>query len=145
MIKVNNDTTYFTITGIIEKVPVNAHFEFDLLASFSTHGRANDDFWLSNSFYTYILLKEEASPEEVEAKMQSVLEKYIGPQLEQVLGITIEEFTAAGNRYGLYLQPLEDIHLNPRIQHGLKPSNDKKYIYIFALIAFFIILLAAIR
>jgi putative ABC transport system permease protein len=100
MIKVNNDTTYFTITGIIE---------------------------------------------EVEAKMQSVLEKNIGPQLEQVLGITIEEFTAAGNRYGLYLQPIEDIHLNLHIQHGLKPSNDKKYIYIFALIAFFIILLAAIR
>ncbi len=130
MIKVNNDTTYFTITGIIDKVPVNCHFEFDLLASFSTHFRANDDFWLSNNIYTYILLKEEASPEEVEAKMQSVLEKCAGPQMEQVLGITLDEFAAAGNRYGLYLQPLEDIHLNPQIQHGFKPSNDEKYIYI---------------
>jgi putative ABC transport system permease protein len=145
MIKLNTDTTLFTITGIIDNVPVNAHFEFDLLASFQTHYSANDEFWLSNNVYTYVLLKEEASPEEVEAKMQTVLLKYIGPQLEQVLGITLDEFAAAGNRYGLYLQPLEDIHLNPRIQHGLKPSNDKKYIYIFALIAFFIILLAAIN
>jgi putative ABC transport system permease protein len=145
MIKLNTDTTLFTITGIIDNVPVNAHFEFDLLASFRTHYSANDEFWLSNNVYTYVLLKEGASPEEVEAKMQTVLIKYIGPQLEQALGISLDEFAAAGNRYGLYLQPLEDIHLNPHIQHGLKPSNDKKYIYIFALIAFFIILLAAIN
>jgi putative ABC transport system permease protein len=145
MIKLNTDTTLFTITGIIDNVPVKADCEFDLLASFQTHYSANDEFWLSNNIYTYVLLKEEASPKEVEAKMQTVLIKYIGPQLEQALGITIDEFADVGNRYGLYLQPLEDIHLNPHIRHGLKPSNDKKYIYIFALIAFFIILLAAIN
>ena len=145
MIKLNTDTNLFTITGIIDNVPVNAHFEFDLLASFQTHYSANDEFWLSNNIYTYILLEEGASPEDVESKMQTVLIKYVGPQLEQVLGITLDEFAAVGNRYGLYLQPLEDIHLNPHIQSGLKPSNDKKYIYIFALIAFFIILLAAIN
>lgn len=145
MIKVNTDTSYFTITGIIDKVPANAHFEFDLLASFLTHRRANDDFWLSNSFYTYILIKEGTSVEELEGKIPALLEKYIGPQLLEVLGITLEEFAAAGNSYGLYLQPLADIHLNPEIQHGLKPSNDKKYIYIFSMIAFLIILLASIN
>jgi putative ABC transport system permease protein len=145
MIRVNTDTSYYTITGVIDKVPVNAHFEFDLLASFLTHGRANDDFWLSNSFYTYLLLKEGASVEELEEKIPAVLEKYIGPQLQAALGITIEEFVSAGNRYGLFLQPLADIHLNPDIEHGLKPSNDKKYIYIFSMIAFLIILLASIN
>jgi putative ABC transport system permease protein len=145
MIKVNTDTAYYTITGVIDEVPVNAHFEFDLLASFLTHKRANDDFWLSNSFYTYLLLKEGSSVEELQKKIPEVLAKYIGPQLQQVLGITIEEFIDAGNRYGLYLQPLADIHLNPEIEHGLKPSNDKKYIYIFSLIAFLIILLASIN
>jgi len=145
MIRVNNDTSYFTITGVVDKVPVNAHFEFDLLASFLTHRRAKDDFWLSNSFYTYLLLKEGSSGEELEEKIPAILEKYIGPQLQEVLGITIEEFSSAGNRYGLYLQPLADIHLNPDIEHGLKPSNDKKYIYIFSLIAFLIILLASIN
>jgi putative ABC transport system permease protein len=145
MIRVNTDTSYFTITGVIDKVPVNAHFEFDLLASFLTHRRANDDFWLSNSFYTYLLLKEGSSEEELEEKIPAVLEKYIGPQLQEAIGITLEEFAAAGNRYGLYLQPLADIHLNPDIEHGLKPSNDKKYIYIFSMIAFLIILLATIN
>ncbi|UCH15003.1 MAG: FtsX-like permease family protein, partial [Bacteroidales bacterium] len=110
-----------------------------------THDRANDDFWLSNSFLTYILLKEGTNADELEGKIPALLEKYIGPQLVEVLGITLEEFAAAGNSYGLYLQPLADIHLNPEIQHGLKPSNDKKYIYIFSMIAFLIIQLASIN
>ncbi len=144
-IMVNNDTALYTITGVIDKVPENSHFEFDLLASFLTHPRANDDFWLSNSFATYLLLEKDASPEKLEEKIPALMEKYAGPQLQKVLGITFEEFISGGNRYGLFLQPMSDIHLNPDIQHSFKPINDKKYIYIFSLIAFLIILLAGIN
>ncbi len=144
-IRINSDTSYFTVTGIMENVPENAHFEFNMLGSFATHDRANEDFWLSNSFYTYLLLADNASAKEVESKIPPILEKYIGPQLQKVLGISIDEWVEAGNRYGLYLQPLNDIHLNPAIQHGLKPSNDKKYVYIFSIIAFLIIVVAVIN
>ena len=47
----------YTVTGVMEDVPENSHFEFDMLISFVTHPRANDDFWLSNSFATYVLLE----------------------------------------------------------------------------------------
>jgi putative ABC transport system permease protein len=144
-IRVNNDTTIYTITGVVDEVPENCHFEFDLLASFLTHPNANSDFWLSNNLSTYLLLEEGASPEKLQEKIPALLNKYAGPQLETVIGITMEEFLEVGNRYGYYLQPLSDIHLNPEIQHGFKPINDKKYIYIFSLVAFFIILLASIN
>ena len=144
-IRVNSDTTFFNVTGIMEDVPENAHFEFNVLGSFSTHHRANEEFWLSNSFSTYLLLRDDASYHEVEAKIRPILEKNIGPQLQQALGISLEEWTAAGNRYGLYLQPLDDIHLNTEIQHGLKPSNDKKYVYIFSVVALLIIVVAIIN
>ena len=87
---------------------------------------ANNDSWLSNNFATYLLLEEGASPDKLQEKIPALLEKNAGPQLLQALGITFEEFLAAGNRYGLYLQPLSDIHLNPDIQHSFKPINDKK-------------------
>ncbi len=144
-IRINSDTTFFSVTGVMEDVPGNAHFEFNVLGSFSTHRRANDEFWLSNSFYTYLLLREDASYKDVETKIKTILEKYIGPQVQQVLGISLEEWISAGNRYGLYLQPLADIHLNPGIQHDLKPSNDKKYVYIFSIIALLIIVVAVIN
>ncbi len=144
-VRLNSDTTYYTITGIMDNVPENAHFEFNVLGSFTSHHRANEEFWLSNSFNTYLLLKDGASPKDVEKKIKPILEKYVGPQIEQALGITLEEWEASGNRYGLYLQPLDDIHLNTSIEHGLKPSNDKKYIYIFSIIALLIIVVAIIN
>ena len=144
-IRINNDTTYYTVTGIMKNVPENAHFEFNMLGSFTTHWRAKEEVWLSNSFTTYLLLAEGASYKDVENKIRPILEKYVGPQVQQALGITLEEWLASGNRYGLYLQPLDDIHLNTRIQHGLKPSNDIKYIYIFSVIALLIIVVAIIN
>ncbi|GAH71450.1 unnamed protein product, partial [marine sediment metagenome] len=56
MIKVGTDSTLYTITGVMENVPDNSHFKFNMLGSFVTNQRANSDIWFSNSFYTYLLL-----------------------------------------------------------------------------------------
>lgn len=144
-IKINTDTSYYTVTGVVVDPPVTSHFGYSMIASITSNERSNSDFWLSNYLYTYVLLSPDASVKEVEKKFSSVLEKYIGPQLEQVLGITIDEFKASGNRYGLYLQPLLDIHLNPDIEAGLRPTSDKKYVYVFSIIALLILVIASIN
>ena len=144
-IKINTDTSYYTVTGVVVDPPVTSHFGYSMIASITSNKRSNSDFWLSNYLYTYVLLSPDASVKEVEKKFSSVLEKYIGPQLEQVLGITIDEFKASGNRYGLYLQPLLDIHLNPDIEAGLRPTSDKKYVYVFSIIALLILVIASIN
>ncbi len=61
------------------------------------------------------------------------------------MGISIEDFQASGDRYGISLQPLTDIHLNPAIETQFKQPNDKKYIYIFALVAIAILIIAVIN
>jgi len=144
-LRINSDTTYYTITGILKDPPENCHFNFTMAGSFLSHSRALDDFWLSNSFNTYILLEDGTSADKLETKIPALLEKYVGPQLKKFLGISTKEFTEAGNQYGLYLQPLTDIHLNNEIDHSLKPTNDKKYIYIFSVIAVLVIVIAAIN
>ncbi len=145
MIKVGTDSTLYTITGVMEDVPDNSHFKFNMLGSFVTNQRAHSDIWLSNSFYTYLLLEEGASIEQLKAKIPEWLRKYIEPQMEQMLGISMEEFIQGGNSYGFYLQDLKDIHLNPDIQHGLEPSSDKRYIIIFSLVAVLILIIASIN
>jgi putative ABC transport system permease protein len=144
-LRIGNDTSLYTITGIMQDVPENSHFEFDLLISFITNSRANDDFWLSNSFATYILLREGASAASVESKIPHIIEKYVGPQVEKVLGMDLQAFIEAGNKYGISMQPLADIHLNPSIAADCKPSNDRKYIYIFSAVAFLILIVAGIN
>jgi putative ABC transport system permease protein len=129
----------------MEDVPENSHFNFNMLVSFLSHPRANDDFWLSNSFATYILLHKGASPEAVESKIPNIILKYVGPQVEKVLGMDLRAFTEAGNRYGILMQPLSDIHLNTEISSDFKQANDRKYIYIFSGVAFLILIVAGIN
>ena len=82
-LRINSDTNLYTITGVMADVPENSHFEFNILMSFLSHWRAKEEFWLSNSFATYVLLKEGASAAEFEKKLPALVEKYVGPQVVQ--------------------------------------------------------------
>ena len=144
-LRINSDTNLYSISGVMKNVPENSHFECTMLVSFLSHWNAKDEIWLNNSFGTYLVLKQGASAEEMEKKFPAMVEKYVGPQVIQILGIDLEQFVASGNRYGFFLQPLSDIHLNPGIQQDFKPPTDKKYIYIFFIVSLFIIIVAGIN
>jgi len=145
MVKVGTDTSYYKVSGIMEDLPENSSFEADILASFLSSRRANDGNWLSNSFETYVLLKDGTDPDEVDQKFMPLLEKYIGPLLEQYLNISLQEFFDQGNLYYYKLQPFLTIHLDPSISHEVKPATDPRYLYIFGSIAILIIIIAAIN
>ena len=143
MLKVGTDTVLYRVTGIMEEVPETAHFSANIVSSFMTNPRANDDQWLSNSFSTYVLLHPGASPQAAEGRIPEMIVKYVGPILQSFLGITVEEFFSQGNKYSMFLQRLEDIHLDPTIEQAFKPANDPKYLLIFASIGVLIIFIAA--
>lgn len=144
-IKVGTDTTLYTVTGVMEDFPQNSHFEANVLASFMTNRRANDNNWLSNSFTTYLLLKSGANPQAVNDKLPDMIRRNVGSLIEEYFGVSLEEFIASGNRYNMHLQEMGDIHLNPAIDHQQKPSIDPKYLYIFGSIAILIIIIASIN
>jgi putative ABC transport system permease protein len=143
MLKIGTDTVFYRVTGIMEEVPESAHFAANIVSSFMTNPRANDDQWLSNSFSTYVLLHPGASPLSAEARIPDMIVKYVGPILQSFLGITVEEFFSQGNKYSMFLQPLEKVHLDPTIEQAFKPANDPKYLLIFGSIGILIIFIAA--
>ena len=144
-IKVGSDTLRFTISGVMADVPENSHFRANLISSFMTNPRSKSPIWLSNSFATYLLIKPNSSIVTVDAKIPELLIKYVGPEIQQFMGITISDFEAQGNRYGFYTQNLTDIHLDPTVQQQFKDSSDPKYLKIFGSIAILIVLIAAIN
>jgi putative ABC transport system permease protein len=144
-LRVGTDTSYYTVTGIMADMPGNSHLQLNAIGSFMTNRRSVESSWTSNSFYTYLLLEPGASQGELEGKIVETVNTRVGPELEEFLGITIDQFLEAGNHYGYKLQRLTDIHLDPTIQHDLKPPNDKKYIFIFSLVAFIILVMAGIN
>ncbi len=141
---VDNKWNYL-VTGVIENLPSNTHINFDIFASLESNEDSRDNMWLNSNYQTYILLNENASPEELEAKFSPMLEKYFAPQLIQYIGATLEEFLAQGNRYNMFLEPLADIHLYSDVSGGMGNRGDIKNIYIFGSIGIFILLIACIN
>ncbi len=148
-LSVNRDSNYYYVTGVIEAFPDNSHFFADFIASMETIDWEDKTTWFQNSIFSYVLLQAGADPKEVEAKMSEVMARNVSTEIEAILGVGPEEWAAGGNRYGVFLQPLVDIHLQPEIEVGMeicfRPVNDRLYIHIFALIAFFILVIASIN
>ena len=144
-LRIGSDTVRYTVAGVMADVPENSHFAANIVASFMTNPRSNDPIWLNNSFSTYFLLKPNSSYLTAEEKIPDLLLKYVGPELQQYAGISLEDFLAQGNKYRFFLQKLTDIHLDPSIQQPFKEASDPKYLIIFGSIAILIVLIAAIN
>lgn len=145
MIQIGSETTHYMITGVMQDIPENTHFEVDMIGSFATNPRSTSSHWLSNSFETYVMLKPNTAPESVNTRFAPMIEKYVGPEVVHYFGISIEEFFEAGNIYRMFLQPLDKIHLNPDIEQGFKPANDPRYLWIFGSVAVLIIIIASVN
>ncbi len=148
-LNVNSDSNYYYVTGVFEAMPENSHFFADFIASMETLDWESNLTWFQNSIFSYVLLKPGADPALVEKKIAGVMAEHIKGELQSILGVGPEEWARGGNSYGVYLQPLLAIHLQPDIEVGMdscfRPVNDRLYVHIFALIAFFILIIASIN
>ncbi len=136
----------YRITGIVNDVPVNSHFHYDFLASFSTLDRSESEDWNNSFLYTYIVLQNNYPANRLEDKFLELLQKYIGPDIQQAFGMTLEEYKAkTGRNFGYFLQPLKKIHLYSDIESEIEANGDIRLVYIFSMIAVFILIIACIN
>jgi putative ABC transport system permease protein len=143
---VEADTILYTVTGVVQDVPDNSHIKFDMLASMSTYpGQANNQQWVSHNFYTYIVVKDGTDKAVLQDKFQGMITKYVGPQLQQILGYSIDDFRKSGNDFKYVLEPLKDMHLKGATQYNLEPMGSLNTVYIFSIIAILILIVAIIN
>ena len=144
-ISLEADTNLYTVTGVVQNIPANSHFKFDMLGSLNSLGDSRSTEWLNHNYYTYIILKHGIKKTYMEAKFPEIVLKYVGPQIKKYIGITIEDFQKAGNQFGYELEPLKDIHLKGAPQYQIEPSGSLSNVYIFAIIALLILVIAIIN
>jgi putative ABC transport system permease protein len=135
----------YLVTGVVEDPPHNSHFHYDFLASLSTYDDSRSPIWVSNNYYTYLVLKDGTPPRAFEEKLVELVKKYVGPQIQASAGISLERFFEMGGRWGYFIQPLTDIHLHSHYEFELEPNGDISYVYIFSIIAIGILLVACIN
>jgi len=116
------ENSSFEVTGIIENIPRNSHLRFDFLIPCEIFSSLEED-WSSNNCYTYVSLQKNCSHKELSEKIAGVIQKHSPTSIET-----------------LYLQPLNQIHL-----YALEGGGLITYLYIFSVMAFFILLIACIN
>jgi putative ABC transport system permease protein len=117
------------VTGVMKDLPKNSIFSFEgvLPYSFIKEIGATDDQWGNNSIYTFVLLEQGSDISSVNKKLTDVV---------------LEHNPETTTKFVLF--PLLDIHLHS--QFGFTENNSAiSAVYIFALIAFFVLLIACIN
>ena len=124
-----------TITGVFAPKRHTSHFDFDFIASFNIIKALFPPYMIEsriwNPCWTYILLNETTHPEDIEYEFPNFIDSYFPDLLKK--------------KVHLYLQPLREIHLNSELDYEMESNGDIRYIYIFAGIAFLIIVTAVIN
>ncbi|RIV17234.1 ABC transporter permease [Fibrisoma montanum] len=133
------------VTGICEDLPKNVHFTFDFLASARGFPVADQINHISFSSTTYLRLRPNANPDAVQAKFPALVAKYAAGEVERNFGVSYDQYLKAGNGYFYFLQPLRSIHLDSNLESELQPNGNRTLVYMFMVIAGFVLLIACIN
>ena len=137
MIKITGQQEFpLKVTAIVADPPPNSHFQFNMLISMSTVRQLEmaDDMlnsWDNDGFYSYLLLKDPNEREAVDKELVRITSVHVGEETK--------------NRHNPFLFPLDQIHLRSNLRNELKPNGNIQEVYIFILVAIFIILIASVN
>ncbi|MDJ1502815.1 ABC transporter permease [Xanthocytophaga agilis] len=121
----------FKIAGIIDNIPTNSHLYADVLVLKKYATSYNEPQAFGTVFPQYVLLNENTNPEKLSAKVSA----YMKTLLKSPVKVQIE------------FQPIRDVRLKShKIDNdGSDSLGDMQYIYLFSVIAVFLLLLACIN
>jgi len=146
-VEVKNGETVkpYKITAVIRDIPHNSHFKFDFLFSMKNVDYEWGQF-TSHNFHTYLLLKPGTDYKTFANNFDGYINKYVLPSVQQFIKVSsMEEFKKSGNSLEYSLIPLTKIHLYSDYTFEMSPSGNIQYVYIFAAVALFILVLACIN
>lgn len=143
---VGNSRTTYEVTGVNADPPDNSHFRFSVLMSFSSSDYSRSTQWLSNNLNTYIELAPGTDIDKVDSGLDQLIAKYVGPELQEFMGVTLDQLRQRGGNYGYFTVPVLDLHLNaPDVQTSFEPPGDITYVYIFSAIGIFLVVIACVN
>lgn len=141
-----NDHIPVTIGGVMQDFPSNSHLQFRGFISLSglSFGDNEQQNWNQSNYAIYLQLRPHVDIEAFNKKITAhIIDKYMIPAQKAIGRKNVE---ASWKNARLYLQPLTDIHLHSySIEDDSMKYGDIRFVYLFAAIAAFILLLACIN
>lgn len=133
-----NNKLDLEVVGIVKDPPASSHIQYKMIVSMPSFtedyfGWPVDSWGLTSSGYSYLVLPDGISAEDITGRFRAFIDKYYD-----------EEERA---RQNYLLQPLSDIHFNTR--YSGSPSNsgniDPAQLVIMAVLGIFILIIACIN
>jgi len=133
------------VTAVFADLPPNTHMKADFILSLQSWEYSNSDCWACYGIKTYFKLKSASALPAVEQKLSQYVKEKVLPRIELDLNVPHDQFAKSGDRVFFFVQPLLSIHLNSHNTDEFEPNGDIRYVYLFGIIAVFIILLACVN
>lgn len=124
------------VTGILADAPANSHLQFDFIQPMAFLARDNRDFkdniWDNFNYLTYVKTGEIDMNDGVKQRMEDKITEVYRANEKNL-------------KVNFILQPLSDIHLYSKLHADIGGHGDIQYIYIFIVVAIFILVVACIN
>ena len=142
----DNDQTY-TVSGVIEDMPENSFLRnHNIFMAMAGYQDSRDGQWGNHNYPTFVKLRPNAKVADFQEYLNTVLGAYVIPWAQDFFpGITEEQFIKAGNHLRFNTIALTDIHLYSDRSSELSTNGSIQNIYILAVIALFLIVLACVN
>ncbi len=141
----NNEQPY-TINGVMEDFKSNSHLNSHFLITLKDveFGEGEQTRWWQSNYSTYLLLKPNADVAAFESKMSNhLLDTYLLPAYDTAGFVVPENYK---EQFFIKLQALTDINLHStHIGWESSQRNDIKIMWIFGIVALFILIIASIN
>ena len=133
-VTIDNDYE-MNVVAVIKDIPGKTHMEYEAIVPWNAvYREGEENVWYGWHVYTYVMFPDNYDITEFEAKFPEFYEEYMK-----------ETFERANGTCSIILQPLKSIHLNSHLTWEAYPNGNIMNIYIFSIIAIFLLVIACIN
>lgn len=132
-----NDGQLLEVVGVVKKYPAQSHLQFDFMVSSDVLSYLKDrrEQWGSATVLTYFTLHPDSDAGQLQQKLQTYVDEKIAD----------EDYRQGKNFTSFPFQALTGIHLGERLESDISQGGSMTSVWLFGIIAVFILLLACIN
>ena len=135
----------FKITGVLAETNQKSHIPYDFYLSLAGHEfwPGEQNYWSVNFYDVYLKLKRNVNSEQFEKKLEYIVREYYAPAaVKNGFAEHVDDYL---QKVKFRLQPISEVYLRSSDIYDNYEHGDIRFVWLFAIIATFILALAAIN